>query len=1086
MLAAMRVAFVQPPLRVPVEYIDYPYFADLGLLQCAAAAAAAGHEITLVDALALAGSDVRQVGACLDLGALPAVLVEAVRRARPGALVVAHTPYARSPAGRAALAAFVAGLREAVAGAPIVLADCHVGGMHYRAHDAEQTRLELGADHVVRFEGEQAIVALLDGLRDGKPVPRTLDGGEETDLDALTPPCWDRIDLTARDAFLGRVVRSGRTLVAPLDGRTLPVLLSRGCPYHCSFCNSNPGLRPGSPKRQRRASIATVTRLVTGLKALGATRLVVLDEIPNLEPAHFAAVISVLEAAELRFDFPNGLRADRLAPGMVARLARSVSGLAISAESGSQRVVDEVIGKNQPLDAIGRVAREAAEAGVRLRVHLLLGLPGESRGELRETLRFADELAALGAEPALQFAIPFEGSRLAADHQARGPNALGLDADEDRASLLCSRPIVASAAASAQELVTARALLGRRLASRATRKVILNLGYRCNNHCLFCAVGDRPAVDGQLDAHLEALERYAAQGVRLLDLDGGEPTLYPELLRVLHAARGLGYQRIALSTNGRRLSYAPYAASLLDSGLLDVVRLSLHGPTAESHEALTSAPGSFEQTLGGLHAVLARPGLEQGVNTTITAHNLEHLPAMAGWLAELGVRSWSLQALTPFGRAKAALLPADAELQRTLGALLDRWGDALGITVLNLPYCRLPGHELRLAADVDKGERHMVFVGERGTNLAEFLGERRQRIGECEDCLFEVACAGRYDFGPTGDAPHVASAPARPSTAASGRAPTSAARPASPDAQRPTDGPGRLVDIILGYRCNSGCRFCSIDDAERGAELGAPEIARELDLARSHADRLRFGGGEPTLRPELGSLVAHARRAGYREIAIQSNGYLLSYRQRVDKLMAAGVTRFDLSVRGATALTQDTLTRVPGSFELLLRAIEQLVGRGAAVHADLIVVRPNLGELDAAVELLWQHGLRSFAFWYVAPDGRAAQDLALVPRMSEAASAVRRAIEMALGRGARSALAYYLPRCLLPGLAEHVWDPASEDALVITPRARFRLEHGAMDLGVKVEACAGCPEVDRCIGIRPSYRALFGDGEIPGPPKRTT
>jgi MoaA/NifB/PqqE/SkfB family radical SAM enzyme len=1063
MLAAMRVAFVQPPLRVPVEYIDYPYFADVGLLQCAAAAAAAGHEITVVDAFALPTSDVRPVGAGLDLGASPETVVDAVGQARPEAVVLAHTPYARSPAGRAALAAFVAALRDAAPGAPIVAADCHVGGMHYRGHDAEQTRRELGADYVVRFEGEQAIVALLGALADGNPVPSALDGGEEADLDGLPLPSWDRIDLAAHDAFLERLVRSGRALVAPLDGRTLPVLLSRGCPYRCSFCHSNPGLAPGAPKRQRRASIPTVRRLVARLKELGATRLVVLDEIPNLEPEHFAAVVAALEAAELRFDFPNGLRADRLTPGMVARLGRSVHGLAISAESGSQRVVDEVIGKSQPLDAIRRVAREATEAGVPLRIHLLLGLPGESRSELGETLRFADELAALGAEAAVQFAIPFEGTRLADDAAA---HALDLGPEEDRASLLCSRPIVPIAAASRHELVTARALLERRLGSRATRKVILNLGYRCNNRCLFCAVGDRPAIDGPLDAHLEALGRYAARGVRLLDLDGGEPTLYPELLRVLHAARALGYRRIALSTNGRRLSYPPYAASLLDAGLLDVVRVSLHGPTAESHEALTSAPGSFGQTLGGLRAVLARPTLEQGVNTTITARNLEHLGAMAGWLAELGVRSWSLQALTPFGRAGAELLPDEAAMRRTLDGLLGRWGDALGITVLNLPYCRLPGHELRLAADVDKGERHMVFVGEHGTNLARFLGERRRRIDECDGCLFEVACAGLYDFGPTAPAARPAGSPASPGEGARAR------------------GPGRLVDVIVGYRCNSGCRFCSIDDAERAAQLDPSTIAREIELARSHADRLRFGGGEPTLRRELGAWVSRARDAGYREIAIQSNGYLLSYAERVDRLIGAGVTRFDLSVRGATALTQDALTRVPGSFGLLLAAIDHLVGRGAAVHADVIVVRPNLSELDSAVELLWQRGLRSFAFWYVAPEGRAAHDLALVPRLREAAPAVARAIETALGRGARSALAYYLPRCLLPGLEPHVWDPASEDALVITPRTRFRLEHGAMDLGVKVEACAGCPEAERCIGLRPSYRALYGDDEIPGPPRR--
>ena len=51
-----RIAVVFPPMRVSRDFIDYPYFADLGAIQAAAVLRAHGHEVHLADALALPGA----------------------------------------------------------------------------------------------------------------------------------------------------------------------------------------------------------------------------------------------------------------------------------------------------------------------------------------------------------------------------------------------------------------------------------------------------------------------------------------------------------------------------------------------------------------------------------------------------------------------------------------------------------------------------------------------------------------------------------------------------------------------------------------------------------------------------------------------------------------------------------------------------------------------------------------------------------------------------------------------------------------------------------------------------------------------
>ena len=52
-MSAARILVVHPPVSVARDFIDYPYFADLGAVQSTAVLRAAGHDAALVDALAL-------------------------------------------------------------------------------------------------------------------------------------------------------------------------------------------------------------------------------------------------------------------------------------------------------------------------------------------------------------------------------------------------------------------------------------------------------------------------------------------------------------------------------------------------------------------------------------------------------------------------------------------------------------------------------------------------------------------------------------------------------------------------------------------------------------------------------------------------------------------------------------------------------------------------------------------------------------------------------------------------------------------------------------------------------------------------
>ena len=312
-------------------------------------------------------------------------------------------------------------------GMKIVMADVQADALELSSHDVAALGAACGSgaevlaaypscDAYVQYEGEVTVTALVLRARAERPTGHHR-GVEAPSLDALPPPAWDLVDLRAYERFHARVVeRLGRGAWAfPIDGRTLPMVTSRGCPFTCAHCSSNPGRAEGAPKTQRRLSAEALrVRLMALVRDHGATRVEVLDELVNVNERHWEAFLDAMEVLDARFDVPNGMRADYLSADHLRRMERRVATVSVSAESGVQRVVTEVVGKRLDLREIVRVAREAHENKVPLMIHYFVGMPGETEPEVRATLDFAlDLFARYGASPAVQFATPLPGTALA-------------------------------------------------------------------------------------------------------------------------------------------------------------------------------------------------------------------------------------------------------------------------------------------------------------------------------------------------------------------------------------------------------------------------------------------------------------------------------------------------------------------------------------------------------------------------------------------------------------------------------------------------------------------------------------------------
>jgi len=665
----------------------------------------------------------------------------------------AHRPPARDDV----LAAVLAGLRARLGGAPIVLADVYQSGQHYVEADGAQVLAAYPeADAWVKYEGEVTVPALIDALARGERPAGVVRGAEVPALDALPPPAWDRVDLAAYARFHARVVeRLGRGHWAfPIDGRTLPMVTSRGCPFRCAHCSSNPGLVDGAPKTQRRLS---PERLRANLQALarvhGATRVTILDELVNVNERHFDALLDEIAALDLRLEIPNGMRADYLEPRHFAQMKGRVTTVSVSAESGVQRVVSDVVGKQLDLAAITRAAESAHAAGVPLMVHFMIGLPGETAEEVNATLAYAMDLhERFGAWPAVQYATPLPGTAL-----ARGRSLPQIDDWGPRFQTAPSQP---DAVVSPEVLRKFKWTFDQRLAaSQGPQKLIMNVTYVCNNHCTFCAVGTRTQIHGHPQRQREHLDKYRRLGVRMVDFDGGEPTLNPELIPLIRYARAIGFERVHVTSNGRLCYYPDYARSLVGSGLSTLL-FSVHGPDAQTHAQQVGVAEAFDQTIGGIrNCVAAAPrGVELGMNITLTKGNVDKLGAVVQLAWDLGLRWFNVQFLTPFGRATKYVAPDTAHAAQRAREVIDGWSGRMKIQLINLPFCFLPGYETYMTGDLQKLERHMVFVNNESVNLAGYLAERRVRKPVCEPCPHAVFCGGFYELDNVPEPPWLISA----------------------------------------------------------------------------------------------------------------------------------------------------------------------------------------------------------------------------------------------------------------------------------------------------------------------------------------
>ncbi len=330
----MKVAFINPGVPASLKK------ENLGLAYLAACVEADGHTARIIDEVA--GQDV-------DRG---------LDEFRPDVVCISFMTMH-------AVRAYELADRVRTRGLTVI-----AGGAHPTALPEEALE---HVDCVVRGEGELTLPRLLGTGR----IEGIVEAEPPEDLDALPLPRRDLLDL---EAYAG-----GGDELAGLSYRTLGMITSRGCPYHCTFCVNS--------KRETRLRFHSPDRVIEELKYLvdryRIESVAFYDELIATDADRFAAICEnmVQEGLDhLKWEcqvHPRTLNRDMLDWMKRAGCVQ----VGVGFESGSQRVLD-TIGKNVLVEQNLEAARLVSEAGLRLRGCFVVGMPGETGEDLEKTKQF--------------------------------------------------------------------------------------------------------------------------------------------------------------------------------------------------------------------------------------------------------------------------------------------------------------------------------------------------------------------------------------------------------------------------------------------------------------------------------------------------------------------------------------------------------------------------------------------------------------------------------------------------------------------------------------------------------------------------
>lgn len=251
-------------------------------------------------------------------------------------------------------------------------------------------------------KGDESLLEGVAYIKDGKMV-RAARKKYVEDLDDLPFPARHLLPMDKYLAISNAFLTTKRTPFTPM-------ITSRGCPAKCTFCPVHAAWGKTWRARSAENVIEEIDELVN---RYGIREIHFDDDNLTLDKARAMKLFQMM--IERKYDLiwtaPSGIALWALDEEILEKAAESgCYKLFMAVESGDEYVLKHIIRKPLKLKNVLPLAKKIRSLGIEMESFFVVGMPGETKEQLKQTFRFARQL---DADNTLYFyANPIPGSPL--------------------------------------------------------------------------------------------------------------------------------------------------------------------------------------------------------------------------------------------------------------------------------------------------------------------------------------------------------------------------------------------------------------------------------------------------------------------------------------------------------------------------------------------------------------------------------------------------------------------------------------------------------------------------------------------------
>jgi len=388
----MKVCLIEPSKFVSLtNFVSTISMPPLGLAYIAASIREAGHEVCVVDGPGSAPRTFFDFNEIRIRGLTNEQIVEKipmdVQVVGVGCMFTSHWVHVRE---------LLKDIRQALPDVFLVMGGEHVTG--FPEFSLERAPL----DAVVLGEGEETIVQVLDHVEKGKSLEtvhgvayRDREGAicvnprrqRIGDLDAIPKPAWDLFDI---EKYHEVNQPHGAS-----QGKFMPMLATRGCPFSCTFCTSPNMWTTEWQPRNFKLVVDEMQEYcekysVTDFQFEDLTAIVKKQWIND-----FCDEI-IRRGMDITFQLPSGTRSEGIDYEVAKKLkAAGCHEFAFAPESGDPRIL-KAIKKKVHLPTMFQSAKAALRAGINVGCFFIIGFPEDDYKSVLRTYAAIIKCALIG------------------------------------------------------------------------------------------------------------------------------------------------------------------------------------------------------------------------------------------------------------------------------------------------------------------------------------------------------------------------------------------------------------------------------------------------------------------------------------------------------------------------------------------------------------------------------------------------------------------------------------------------------------------------------------------------------------------